>query len=70
MSKFIRMTTTGGKQILIHTRYVQSVMGDSEGNDCIVYFAGGVEHDDYYRVIHTVDEIQAMIEAPEAKEST
>ena len=70
MSKFIRMTTTTGKQIVVHTRYIQSAMGDAEANVCTVYLAGGVEQDDFYKVIHTVDEIQAMIEKAEAKEST
>jgi hypothetical protein len=62
MTKFIRMKTTAGNQILTHTRYIQSVIGDAEGNNCTVYVAGGVETDDWYKVTHTVDEIQAMIE--------
>ena len=62
MSKFIRLKTTAGDQILVHAHYIQSVMGDAEGNNCIIYIAGGVEQDDYYKVIHTVDEIQAAIE--------
>jgi hypothetical protein len=62
MTKFIRLKTTAGNHVLIHTRYIQSVTSDSNGNNCTVYVAGGVETDDLYAVIHTLDEIQAAID--------
>ena len=70
MSKFIRLKTTAGNCVMISTRYIQTVVADLDGTGCVVYVAGGVESDDFYEVDYSMDEIQAMIEKAEAKEST
>jgi hypothetical protein len=70
MTKFIRLKTTTGADLLLRTKWIASVCGCPEGSFTRVELYNAIDHDDAYDVTATVDEIQAMIEAPEAKEST
>jgi hypothetical protein len=70
MSKFIRLKTTAGADLLLRTKSIFSVCGCPEKTCTRVELCNAIDHDDAYDVTATVDEIQAMIQAPEAKEST
>jgi hypothetical protein len=70
MSKFIRLKTVSGADLLLRTKYIFSICGCPEKSFTRIQLCNAIDHDDAYDVTATVDEIQAMIEAPEAKEST
>ena len=70
MSKFIRLKTVSGADLLLRTKYIFSVCGCPEKSFTRVQLCNAIDHDDAYDVTATVDEIQEMMQAPEAKEST
>ena len=70
MTKFIRLKTTTGADLLLRTKWIASVCGCPEGSFTRVELYNAIDHDDAYDVTATMDEIQAMIEASVAKEST
>ena len=70
MSKFIRLKTTTGADLLLRTKWIVSVCECPEKTFTRVELCNAIDHDDAYDVTATVDEIQAMIQTPEAKEIT
>jgi hypothetical protein len=70
MTRFIRMKTTAGHSLLINTDHIALITSDPEETYSVIQLCNAIDHDDYLIVQATVDEIQAMIEAPEAKETT
>jgi hypothetical protein len=70
MTKFIRLKTTTGADLLLRTKSIFSVCGCPEKSFTRVELYNAIDHDDAYEVTATVDEIQVMIEASTAKEST
>ena len=70
MTKFIRLKTVSGADLLLRTKYIFSVCGCPEKSFTRIQLCNAIDHDDAYDVTATVDEIQAMIEAQEAKDST
>ena len=70
MSKFIRLKTLAGTDLLLRTELIVSVYEHPETTHTThtrIELHNAIDHDDAYDVIHTVDEIQAMIEKAEAK---
>jgi hypothetical protein len=70
MTKFIRLKTTAGADLILRTEWIFSVCACPEESFTRVQLCNAIDHDDAYDVTATVDEIQAMIEKAEAKEST
>jgi hypothetical protein len=69
MSKFIMLQPTAGTRFLLRVDSIHSVeMSTGKASRVITSDAGG--NVDSYTVAHTIDEIHAMIEKAEAKEST
>ena len=62
MTKFIRLKTTAGADLLLRTKWISSVCGCPEKSFTRVELYNAIDHDDAYDVTQTVDEIQAMIE--------
>jgi hypothetical protein len=62
MTKFIRLKTTAGADLLLRTKWISSVCGCPEKSFTRVELYNAIDHDDAYDVVQTVDEIQAMIE--------
>ena len=62
MTKFIRLKTTTGADLLLRTKWIASVCGCPEGSVTRIQLCNAIDHDDAYDVTQTVDEIQAMIE--------
>ena len=69
MSKFIRLKTATGADLLLRTKWIFSVCGSPEKSFTQIQLCNAIDHDDAYDVVQTVDEIQAMIEQSETKES-
>jgi hypothetical protein len=61
MSKFIRLKTTTGADLLLRTKYIFSVCGCPEKSFTRIQLCNAIDHDDAYDVVQTVDEIQAMM---------
>ena len=70
MTRFIRMKTTAGNNLLINIDHIASITSDPEETCSVIQLCNAIDHDDHLSVQATVDEIQEMIEAPEAKETT
>ncbi len=70
MTKFIRLKTTTGADLLLRTKWIASVCGCPEGSFTRVELYNAIDHDDAYDVVQTVDEIQVMIKESTAKEIT
>jgi len=70
MTKFIRLKTTAGADLLLRTKWIFSICGCPEKSFTRIQLCNAIDHDDAYDVTATVDEIQAMIGQSEAKEST
>ena len=70
MSKFIRLKTVSGADLLLRTKYIFSICGCPEKSFTRIQLCNAIDHDDAYDVTATVDEIQAMMQKSEAKEST
>jgi hypothetical protein len=64
------MKTTAGHSLLINTDHIALITSDPEETYSVIQLCNAIDHDDYLSVQATVDKIQAMIEAPEAKETT
>jgi hypothetical protein len=62
MTKFIRLKTTTGADLLLRTKWIASVCGCPEGSFTRVELYNAIDHDDAYDVTATVDEIQAMMQ--------
>ena len=69
MSKFIRLKTTTGADLLLRTKSIFSVCGCPEKSFTRVELYNAIDPDDAYEVTATVDEIQEMMQAQEAKET-
>jgi hypothetical protein len=69
MSKFIRLKTTAGADLLLRTKSIFSVCGCPEKTCTRIELCNAIDHDDAYDVVQTVDEIQAMMQASEGKET-
>jgi hypothetical protein len=70
MIKFIRLKTTAGADLLLRTKWIFSICECPEKSFTRIQLCNAIDHDDAYDVTQTVDEIQAMIEKPEAKDNT
>jgi len=62
MSKFIRLKTVSGADLLLRTKWISSICGCPEKSFTRVELYNAIDHDDAYDVTATVDEIQAMID--------
>jgi hypothetical protein len=62
MTKFIRLKTTTGADLLLRTKWIFAVCGCPEKPFTRVTLCNAIDHDDAYDVVQTVDEIQAMIQ--------
>ena len=69
MSKFIRLKTTTGDDLLLRTTAVYTVCGCPDKSFTRIELCNAIDHYDAYDVVETVDQIQAMIEQSETKES-
>ena len=70
MTKFIRLKTTTGADLLLRTKYIFSICGCPEKSFTRIQLCNAIDHDDAYDVTATVDEIQAMIEKASGGERT
>ena len=66
MTRFIRMKTTAGHNLLINTDHIALITSDPEETYSVIQLCNAIDHDDYLSVQATVDEIQAMIEGEAA----
>ena len=69
MTKFIRLKTTAGADLLLRTKWIFSVCGCPEKSFTRIVLCNAFDRDDAYDVVQTVDEIQAMMQASEGKET-
>ena len=70
MTKFIRLKTTTGSDLLLRTKSIFSVCGCPEKTFTRIQLCNAIDHDDAYDVTATVDEIQEMMEKASGGERT
>jgi hypothetical protein len=69
MTKFIKLKTVSGADLLLRTKYIFSICGCPEKSFTRIQLCNAIDHDDAYDVVQTVDEVQAMMQAAEAKDT-
>ncbi len=70
MSKFIKLKTVSGADLLLRTKYIFSICGCPEKSFTRIQLCNAIDHDDAYDVTATVDEIQEMMEKTSGGERT
>jgi hypothetical protein len=70
MSKFIRVKTINNLDVMIRASAIFTIAKSDMAQHTYITAEDACGNREQFIVEHTMDEIQAMIEAPEAKEST